>query len=432
MGKTSQSTDDGRVGFALGGLAGNNAHGAGFLAAALANQLEPVSISCTSGQIYWVYEYLKAKKTPAEAGTCFRRAVETFLRNCDPCFQKDLNLWVLSMMGIPNVLEVCKTRAAWDAYANLWNAWLEESSKSFVWPLSVKGWFDSDEKPFWTKAFMNMLPARTLNSLRDRSFFQDVADAFNSEETIKIYFNAYDVKSGTEIVYYNRAAEDKVKDKTSMRPWVRYAPIDSDAVESAMRLYEYGFQDFNRDKKACHFIDGAYIRNIMLAEPADSADIIYVARPIAGAKNTDYRYPESWIEREDLKTEVNFNGTYALEWQKIEMGNTFAKLEADKNSAEKNPKTYHLVKIKEIPFRFERGYFDYIFESRSVFEQAQRDTHDYCIPCTMDCMKARTYSLCEAWKAPDINGTDIDSGFFRTTVDPIVDQAQRKALENVE
>ena len=45
---------------ALGGLAGSNAHGAGCLQALLKSRHQPTLISCTSGQIYWVYFYLRA------------------------------------------------------------------------------------------------------------------------------------------------------------------------------------------------------------------------------------------------------------------------------------------------------------------------------------------------------------------------------------
>ena len=47
------------IGFALGGLAGNNAHGAGFLQAALDTRVTPEMISCTSGQLLWVWYYLR-------------------------------------------------------------------------------------------------------------------------------------------------------------------------------------------------------------------------------------------------------------------------------------------------------------------------------------------------------------------------------------
>ena len=56
------SNNDVRVAFALGGLAGNNAHGAGFLQAALDENVRPNLISCTTGQILWVARYLDALK----------------------------------------------------------------------------------------------------------------------------------------------------------------------------------------------------------------------------------------------------------------------------------------------------------------------------------------------------------------------------------
>ena len=55
-------TTEKKIAFALGGLAGNNAHGAGFLHAALERKITPTTISCTSGQIHWVHLYLQASK----------------------------------------------------------------------------------------------------------------------------------------------------------------------------------------------------------------------------------------------------------------------------------------------------------------------------------------------------------------------------------
>jgi hypothetical protein len=47
--------------FALGGLAGSNAHGAGCLQATIDkwDSRTPQMISCTTGQIFWVCVYLK-------------------------------------------------------------------------------------------------------------------------------------------------------------------------------------------------------------------------------------------------------------------------------------------------------------------------------------------------------------------------------------
>ena len=64
------------IGFALGGLAGNNAHGAGFLQAALDTRVTPEMISCTSGQLLWVWHYLRLlnnDNTVSGDGTLERR-----------------------------------------------------------------------------------------------------------------------------------------------------------------------------------------------------------------------------------------------------------------------------------------------------------------------------------------------------------------------
>ena len=58
---------DKNIAFALGGLAGNNAHGAGFLQAAIDAEIEPGMISFSSGQILWVFRYLQEKKEKAPA-----------------------------------------------------------------------------------------------------------------------------------------------------------------------------------------------------------------------------------------------------------------------------------------------------------------------------------------------------------------------------
>ena len=52
---------DKNIAFALGGLAGNNAHGAGFLQAAFETGIEPRMISFSSGQVLWVFRYTAGK-----------------------------------------------------------------------------------------------------------------------------------------------------------------------------------------------------------------------------------------------------------------------------------------------------------------------------------------------------------------------------------
>jgi hypothetical protein len=92
-----------QIGFALGGLAGNNAHGAGFLEAALKNNLKPVAISCTSGQIHWVYEYLRARSgSDSEKNTLFYKIYKQ-VRQSNYFGQRDLDLWNMPWEGIPSM-----------------------------------------------------------------------------------------------------------------------------------------------------------------------------------------------------------------------------------------------------------------------------------------------------------------------------------------
>ena len=51
-----------RLAFALAGLGGFNAHGAGFLQAARDNEIEPDLVTATSGQIVVLAAYLKGAK----------------------------------------------------------------------------------------------------------------------------------------------------------------------------------------------------------------------------------------------------------------------------------------------------------------------------------------------------------------------------------
>ena len=51
-----------KLAFALAGLGGFNAHGAGFLQAARDNKVEPDLVTATSGQIVVLAAYLKGAK----------------------------------------------------------------------------------------------------------------------------------------------------------------------------------------------------------------------------------------------------------------------------------------------------------------------------------------------------------------------------------
>src|SRR4051794_17384227 len=87
------------VAFALGGLAGNNAHGAGFLYGAVGHDLEPRIIACTSGQIYWVYRYLRARQDGSDLREAFRGDVDQIHR----LGNVNLDFARLALLGKPGV-----------------------------------------------------------------------------------------------------------------------------------------------------------------------------------------------------------------------------------------------------------------------------------------------------------------------------------------
>jgi hypothetical protein len=177
-------------------------------------------------------------------------------------------------------------------------------------------------------------------------------------------FNSYDVHNGEEYVYLNDRARNLLDvaygEHDRYRQGTTYRRISPEAVREGLWLYEYGEP---RDVSA---IDGAYYRQVMLSE-LSRARTIYVARPI----NSRWlgSFPSSWIGLEDLKTEVNFNGTYSGERDKIALLN---KLLGEKaiNAEKVSRKGYHQINLVEFEIQTQQGYFDYAHEYLAVFDRA--------------------------------------------------------------
>jgi hypothetical protein len=214
------------------------------------------------------------------------------------------------------------------------------------------------------REFAGILPAQTLVPLFPDSFFQEINDDFNQTKDVGIVFNSYDVHNGEEYVYLNERARNLLDvaygEHDRYRQGTTYRRISPEAVREGLWLYEYGEP---RDVSA---IDGAYYRQVMLSE-LSRARTIYVARPI----NSRWlgSFPSSWIGLEDLKTEVNFNGTYSGERDKIALLN---KLLGEKaiNAEKVSRKGYHQIKLVEFEIQTQQGYFDYAHEYLAVFDRA--------------------------------------------------------------
>jgi len=345
-----------RVAFALGGLAGNNAHGAGFLQAALEAGVDPVMISCTSGQIRWTLQYLKARKLANPAGA-LRQIFDQELAAIKRTGHLNTDVALLAMMGKRNVFR--------PAYEYMLGDMVRNANEAFSKLLNSRG------NVLMADQMMSLLPGRTLVPDSPEAYFEEICKVFN-ESSIGVAFNAYNPQEGIEYVYLNPKAMELMNDPASPdkykhdqgsehRPYRYYRAIDVDAVKDALWLYQYGFYDKESD-----FVDGAYFRDQMLAELV-VADLIFSVRPI----NHKWlgELPRTYQGIEDLKTEVSFNGTYAAERDQIMLINKL--LSKGRFAKREGARGFHHIDLEELEVSTQRGYFDYMLESADVFELAQ-------------------------------------------------------------
>lgn len=339
-----------RIAFALGGLAGNNAHGAGVLQAARVCQVKPCLISCTSGQIYWTYQYLLARK---DLSLDLRGVLKENIEKVTPTKNVNLDTAILALRGNPGAIGMDYTDYLQDFCRN--------SLESFM-HIMTRG-----TKAFWLEEGANAFPARTMIQEYSKNFFKAISIEFNHSD-IGIIFNSYNPVEGIEYVHLNPVARARLTENTNEdhyargqgrhahRPRTVYQDITLDAVRDALWVYQYGF-----DHKETSFLDGAYFRQIILNE-LTYANKIYVARPInhkwIGA------LPLNYPGMEDMKVEVNFNGTYQGERNQIKLVNKLIK-----DKALSDPK-YHEIELEEIEIKHQRGYFGYMEESLDVFDDA--------------------------------------------------------------
>jgi len=357
-----------KVAFALGGLAGNNAHGAGFLQAALGfADLRPTTISCTSGQIRWVARYLHRLSDPEKA-----RDLEDILRDeitgMEPLRYRwrDLDFAQLWWFGVRGVYE-----PAWRDYATDW--W--QNANQSVMNMARD---QTEGKPFITRRIWEVWPCHLLNPASSEDLIREitvllttVADSLQ----IGIVFNSYDPKKGSEKVYLNHTARAQLrKHSGNTHHYERghastyrrhgnegtfYDSIGPSAVRAALHLYAYGFDHQGGPNGGQ--VDGAYFRDVILSE-LSHADHIFAVRPMHS--HWQARLPTSEVEMEDLKTQVMFKSAYVGEKSQIELINKLLL------SARITDPRYHPVHLHEIEMEKRRGFFDYCFEDIEVFRDS--------------------------------------------------------------
>jgi hypothetical protein len=332
-----------RLAFALAGLGGFNAHGAGFLAAAAKWGLTPDLVTASSGQILVLAAWLRGEKD-------LRASLVSPERASDPIAQLQT-----AVFGLPGVFRP---------------AYHEAMARLAAFPDFREGLLNilADR----------VLPAQQYVPARSEASFQATADTLNGS-AIGVIFNSYDPKSGTGFLYGNDAArralptEKKIPNmlagilaRTPAQRDLRYAshvsaerdihPITADAVKSALWLSLYGFANIPGGQ-----MDGAYHRSCIVSELHDF-DRIFVARPLA---NGWYRkVPANWFEVQDWQCEMWFSVGYKAEVDALKRINDL--IEVGVITGEKFKK----VELVEIEPETPAGYFNYFVERAEVYDKA--------------------------------------------------------------
>jgi hypothetical protein len=154
-----------KTAFALAGLGGFDAHGAGFLSAASKCGIVPDMVTASSGQIIVLAEWLQGKD------------LEASLVDPELAHNPMAQLSIL-FTGYPGVFRP---------------AYLETLGRWATFP-------SPKEKPLET-LFNRLLPAQVYVPTRSAATFSTMADVFNSgaklnNQEIGIVFNAYDLQTG--------------------------------------------------------------------------------------------------------------------------------------------------------------------------------------------------------------------------------------------
>ncbi|RXF74801.1 hypothetical protein [Hansschlegelia zhihuaiae] len=325
------------VAFALAGLGGFNAHGAGFLAAAGQRLPDPGLVTATSGQILVLADWLEDRELKKTKALLFEGP------SSDPFAQ--LRTLVFGHRGV-----------------------FEPAYRQAV----ARGWtpLGAGETPAEFLAD-RLWPAQLYAPTRTEETFREAAESFN-RSSIGVVFNAYDFRTGFGALYGNDAARalwpeaSKVEDVApSQDPRIRrpppakvgLRPIDAEAVKAALWLSLYGFDSLPRGQ-----MDGAYHRSCIVSE-LYGFDRVFAVRPLAfGWNETDP--PRNWFDVQDWQTEMWFSASYKAEIAGMSRINDLIAA-----GALIDPR-FKPVELVEVAAPTPGGYFSYFVEQEQVFEDA--------------------------------------------------------------
>jgi len=303
-----------RLAFALAGLGGFNAHGAGFLTAAREFGVKPDLVTATSGQIIVLGEWLR--------GTDLKNFLIDTSRSQGP-----IGTLLTACVGDPGIF-----RAAVPEYWRRWTRWPATPSEFAA----------------------SLFPAQEFVPLRSDSYLSGIAELLNAAP-FGVVFNTYDPIQGTGALFGNTAAGPLWSDEA-------LRPITGAAVGAALWLSLYGFEGLPGG-----LMDGAYQRPCIVAE-LHSFDRIYAVRPLA--QGWRGKVPASWFDVQDWQCEMWFSAGYAAEVADMQRINRLI----DK-SALADPR-YRKIELIEIATDHPAGYFNYFTERPQVFDAAYRKARD--------------------------------------------------------
>jgi hypothetical protein len=405
-----------RTAFAIGGLGGNNAHGAGFLAAAQELQRERQQgvgvaadgrgpgggnsrrgsgragrnilpelefISCTSGAIAATATYLK--------GDDVREATERSIEQAERASCLPRNAWADNWRGVVLTLLT--------GVPDVFGPWVE-AYRDHWWRRLVG--LVNPRSPFYGAVPTNLdefldlsFPAQTLVPELPETFFQETAEVFtDTGHGVGVAFNSFDPKTGIEQLYVNDAAlrliaehYDPQADYGRTHRQTIYQRITPEGVRAALWLVNYGFPSSRLG--ADRLVDGAYARSMILNE-VTAADRIFAVKPT----NDRWigRLPQNVFEVLDMQTEFWWEASYREQSRLIETINDLraagrlkdppsppeAADPDDRHTDRGTParlrtvraKRYREVELIPVEVSMRRGYFYYFVESREVFRQA--------------------------------------------------------------
>jgi len=309
--------------FALGGLGGGNSFGAGVLTALDDLDIYPDVITCTSGMVAWTALFLAGQNLPevlkaAEKGMNFE--------------------------GVPAAF---KPAAASALYFQSNQKAIQSYFQRWMTPLNSPD-----------KIADALMPVRVLDPFLSAEELEFYAHALSSS-SVGVIFNAFEPATGTEILYVNAAARERVP--LANIDGRRIEPITAQGVENALWLSHFGYT--RPDGSPQMAIDGAYRRQFILQEVMD-ATRLFVARP----EHRKYlgRMPRNQIEQKVFETYMWMSAAYRSELQTIQIANTWAaegRLTGKRHT--------DIVEIQnEIPMTFDK----YFTETSEMLERARATT----------------------------------------------------------